>query len=422
MIPGYLHLDIRRGLKADLLNAALASLLPDQSSVQKTIASLGVDGLSYAVTEYAHCSLRGHDIKFFIDDIPVTVGNRSLHANEIFAQSIVNLKDLRFWLQQKPVPVGVSALVQRIFEQLECSAFTEQRLVSGDALWLVCQVVTFCAQINALDPKFITATKICSSEHGNFSERHDALSLTNSTWINHILVGMPVIEVDDASPIDVVALAFIKALAGHVGARGESRILKIGIGLAAGTSLLSPLIAEALWCEPSLPESMTEHGPSAHARTNSLHEIAGVVSASTDMVQLSSSLSLHGALSLHWQLVQRDRNVSCYAVRFLVNDEDKRDAIEAFLIKGAAFDVTVAVIERHELQRRLVSVPIGTGNKATSARFYEYLYLDKTVRVEPLKEDLDLYVNKTDYSVDVARSDLLLAWKKWRGRVVSEDA
>jgi len=63
---------------------------------------------------------------------------------------------------------------------------------------------------------------------------------------------------------------------------------------------------------------------------------------------------------------------------------------------------------------------LGHGNKSISARFNEYIYYDKCVRVEPVKEDLEAYVQKTDYSIEVARADLLMAWKKWRGHIADE--
>jgi hypothetical protein len=296
------------------------------------------------------------------------------------------------------------------------------KIYSVDALWLVSHAVLFSALIDDLDPKFITTTKICVGEDSASVAFREILSLNDNGWLNQMLIGIPIIETRKPLPLDVVAVAALKALAGHIGARGESRIRNVGIGLGEGEALGEPLMVEAIWCEASLLESVTETGQNSRPRLSSVHEITGITAPSTDMAMLSAALSLHGASAISFHLVQREKNSSGYLMRFLVSDEDKRDALEAFLIKGGALDVSVALVERHELNRRLVSVPIGTGNKASAVRFFEYVFFDKTVRVEPIKEDLDQYVLKTDYSVDVARSDLLLAWKKWRGRVVSEDA
>jgi hypothetical protein len=419
MLPGYLHFECRLGLRIDLLNAALASLLTDHVLVSKAIASIGIKGLSYAVIERTVSSIKGHGLAFYLDGVSLEDEQARRQLDNIFSGDVVDLGTLAQWLVQLPLAPSVSALVRTILSHLVTRNYSEQRLKAGDALALSCHVVMFSAIIDALDPKFITATKFRIGEpcHGG-----DILSLTDSRWLNQVLMDLPTIEVDDVIAVDVVAVACIKALAGRIGARGESRIRKVGIGIDKGQSLLSPIVIEVLWCEPSLPESMTEHGLNAHARVDSLHEITGAIDATTDVLHLTKNLCLHGAMSISWHLAQREKNSSCYMVRFLVRDGDKSDAIEAFLVKGAAFDVVTSVVERQELNRRVVSVPIGTGNKATTVRFFEYLYLDKTVRVLPMKEDLDHYVQKTDYSVDVARSDLMLAWKKWRGRVVSEDA
>lgn len=417
MLPGYLHLDCRRGLRADLLNAALLSLLSDHEVVVKAIDALAIDGVSLVVREVTIASIKGFTSQF----VPSESDEAKKLAVNVFGHSEICVKAIQRWLDQKPLAPSVNGIAQKILAQLVTDIFTEHKLCGRDALYLVCHVVLFSAIIDALDPKFITATKIGFCEQSNRSAS-TTLSLSDSMWLNQLLINMPAIEMDEAIPVDVVGIACIKALAGHIGVRGESRIHKVGIGLAHGDSLLTPHVVEALWCEPTLPESMNELGFNNYLRLYSLHEVAGVLAATTDVAQIISALTQHGAMGITCHLAQREKSISCYVMRFLVRDADKRDTLLAFLIKAAATDVTVTAVERHELNKRLVSVPIGTGNKTSTVRFFEFIYLDKTVRVEPVKEDLDLYVQKTDYSVDVARSDLMLAWKKWRGRVVSEDA
>lgn len=422
MLPGYLHFDVRRGLRADLVNSALISHLEDHGPLKKSLDSLGIANLTYIVSEQIILGVKGQYLQFYLDSRPILLAlDDSDLGRVVFGADEVSIKYLRGWLEKKALPVSTLALVLKILDQLITPVFCEHQLSSNDVLWVLCHTLAFCAQIDALDPKFISTTKICVSEGGEDSLSRN-LSLNDRMWLNQILVNMPIIEVKEAVFIDVLGVAFIKALAGHMGARGDVRVLKVGIGLAQGIAMQKPILVEAHWCEANLPASINECGLSNRARLDSVHEISGAVSATSDISHLSAALSLHGANSITWHLAQRERNQSCYLVRFLVSDEDKRDAIEAFLIKGGAFDVTVSVVERHELNRRMVSVPIGTGNKASSVRFYEYIYFGKTVRVEPVKEDLEGYVQKTDYSADVARSDLMLAWKKWRGRVVSEDA
>ncbi len=42
MLPGYLHFDVRRGLSSDMLNASMAALLRDQTSVREALDALGL--------------------------------------------------------------------------------------------------------------------------------------------------------------------------------------------------------------------------------------------------------------------------------------------------------------------------------------------------------------------------------------------
>lgn len=452
MLPGYLHFDVRRGLKADMLNASMSVLLSDNSCVRNTLDALGLKEISLRVTEDKKRGFLGQQIHFYVGSILVrprfiNEPSRSLRSEktmpkwdrgnitscsptiteektaEIFAESLlirdcVNGEQISFdrirdlFLQGlKPT---VCAIALKIIDEL--TRFSEDTLPGEDALWLVCHLAMLCAQVDALDPKFISASNICIGHKKLISSRNKNLSLTDDMWINQLLMMLPVIEVEEILPIDVLGLAFIKVLAGQIGLRGESTILKIGRGFDTWSYECGGVI-EALWCEADLPESMNDYGPGNNARIKFLHEISGLVKATTSMPNLCSMLSLHGAKTISWQLVQGEQDLMHYRINFFCNSDDKHEVVEALLIKGGAQNVCVRMVEHHELNRRLVAVPLGFGNKTSSIRFFEYTYYDKTVRVEPIKEDLDEYIEKTDYSIDVARSDLLLAWKKWRGKV-----
>ncbi len=331
----------------------------------------------------------------------------------------IALDKIRDLFLSKDLKPQISALALKILDELFCKTFEEQSLAGCDALWLLCHLVALCAQVEALDPKFISATKIVVGERNSRGLPDRTLSLTSDTWVNALLTTMPIVEINEAVDVDVLAIAFIKTLAGQFGARGDSTILQVGIGLSSRTCQGFNYI-EALWCEARLPESIVERGITNKARLLFNHEVSGFVKASTELPHLCGLLALHGAKSIAWHLVHGEKSHTYYYIKFNCGDDDKREVIEAFLVKGGAESVSVHIAEHHELNRQLASVPMGTGNKTFSVRFYEYIYYDKTVRVEPLQEDLDHYVQKTNYSTDVARSDLLLAWKKWRGRVATE--
>lgn len=453
MVPGYLHFDVRRGLRADMLNAAMSSLLHGDECIRKAFDSLDLHEITFVMGDNVARGVRGATLHFYVAETLITLDKSIAKSKTISKMSAlwnrgsdrpqnetpekpsaafltnpflhscmmgesVLVSDLGELFKSGKVKPTISGLALKILDQLASPIFVDQRLNGGDALWLLCHLVTLCAQIDALDPKYITATRLCISPN-KLANDAQQLSLVNDLWLTQVLAMVPFFETNDQISVDVLAVAFLKALAGQFGPRGESVILKSGIGISSFQDAALGLV-EALWCEAHLPPSMTQCGPSNTARRNSVHEIVGIVPSTTEIAHLCSTLSLHGALSITWHLVQGEKNAAYYALRFFSNDDDKREIIEAFLVKGSANEVSIRVVERHELNRRIVSVPIGTGNKSFSIRFCEYVYLDKTVRVEPLKEDLDHYVRQTDYSVEVARSDLLFAWKKWRGRVALE--
>lgn len=264
--------------------------------------------------------------------------------------------------------------------------------------------------IDKLNPKYISSTKI------NIGLNHSRKTqdIKSDLILRNLLHMMPSYEVDYLVPIDIAAVAFLKVVVSHFGARGDSVILQSTQAWSDdGRHML-----EALWCEACLPDTISELGPSNKARIKFSYDVQGLVQASLDISSIISMLSLHGARKISSCLVQAERSQNFYAVSFVVHEDYKREAVEAFLVKGAAIAVRVIACEYHELNKRIVSVPLGSANKTSSANFIEYVYLDKIVRVEPCQEEIAQYLEKNNYSIDVARSDLLKIWKKWRGHII----
>jgi len=455
MQPGFLHFDLRRALKADMMNAAMSKFLPSEESIRKAFDSLDLKEITWERVCDASSGLKGHVIQFYANKIlisssftspkacrrganralwdeknqehshnnslanPDTLGAKNSLIQACLSQERISLEQLKKPFLLPGAGLEIAGLSLEILSNLECDAFVNQKLAGQDALWLLCHLVMHTALLAALDPKFLSASKIYINTPTKSHPRSSNLDLQNETWLRHILKRVPVVEVAEGPELefDVLAAAFVKSLVGQFGPRGDSVILDMGIGL----SRKSKAFIEALWCEASLPDTMSEIGPTNSPRAQHLFEIIGQIpAASADMSALSSSMSLHGAQSLSYYLVQGEKNSMAYLMRFLVSYDRQKEALEAFLIKGNARHAAVKAVECHELNKRLVSVPMGNGNSVDSYRFYEYIYYERCVRVEPLAEDLALYAQKTQYSIDVSRSDLLMAWKKWRGQTVEK--
>lgn len=452
MRPGFLHFDLRRALKADMMNAAMSKFLVSQACLREAFDSLGLKEISWEFVCDASFGVQGRVVQFYANNfliscaasnpkIPSRVNTRALwdkntlepkaplvDISNIAAQNKlvqaclagerVSLEELKKPFLLQNASLEIAGLSLEILGNLECEVFVHQKLAGLDALWLLCNLVMHTALVAALDPKFLSASKIYVSPDLKLpANTSNTLGLNDQTWLRNILRGIPCVEVDEDLEADVLAAAFVKSLVGQFGPRGDSVILDMGIGI----SPKSRAFTEALWCEASLPDTMTETGITNSPRSHYLFEVVGQISAaSADMISLSSAMSLHGAKSISYVLVQSEKNSLAYLMRFLVNHERQREALEAFLIKGNAQHVVMKAVECHELNKRLVSIPMGSGNKTDSCRFYEYIYYEHCVRVEPLPEDLDFYAQKTNYSIDVARSDLLMAYKKWRGQTVEK--
>lgn len=424
MVPGYLHFDASSGLTAPLLNAAMADLLRDQQCLREALRVLDLEAIEVAIAE-EQSYVRGASVRFsyegqafeMIDAALCPIKNPFLKA--CLASESVDLSFLFEPFTNSRLDPRISALAFKILEHLKSPRLVEPKLKGADGLLLFCHTLMLAAQLRALDPKLVTASPL----HWGIAGRGTVscgsiLRLDDPLWISDTLRGLPFSEVEGEVALDALALAFIKSVSGLFGPRGACRVLQLGIGFAKHGA--AKALLEASWCEASIPDTISELGPSNKAKYFPLLEVSGLVPAGFDMPSVVSMLSLHKAMTITFHMVHGEKNVDFHLVRFLIKYEHKKDALEAFLLKAAASNVTLSAVESHELNKRMVLVPLGHGNKSSSARFFEYIYYDKCVRVEPWKEDLEAYVKKTDYSVEVARADLLMAWKKWRGRAVED--
>lgn len=412
-------------MSADALLASMLGFVPDLTPLKQAFFALGLHDISFRVGSAEIYGVQGSVIHFYYDSFlisPLVNDTEKLHKINVLpdqhellqcliADQKVSLKDLKRLFLHKRLKPAVSALAIKIIEHLETPAFPNHMLFAHEAVWLFCHVLGLVVIIDLLDPKFI------SSSHLQIGQSHNSGSkstLVDPIWMDHILMNMPAFFVKDNVETDVVAIAFMKTVCGHFGPRGMSCILHVSIGHGCAS------LSEALWCEANLPASIVECGPTNKAKVASIYEVKGHIKPTFDMPHLASVMTLHGAQFFTWHLVHGEKMQTFFEARFVCSEQDKHEAMEAFLVKAGALKVSLSTIEQHELNRRLVSLPMGHGNKTFSVRFYEYVYYDKIVRAEPLEEDLDAYMQKTNYSPEVARGDLLMAWKKWRGRIASE--
>lgn len=418
MLPGFLHFDLTRGLTAPMVNAALAHLIGSDEAIIRALSLLNLGEVCCKLNHYNN-HVQGRIMSFFIGEKALDSYDESFQniknpfIKECLENEYIELDALFKPFHHKALDVRISALALTIMENLRGTGSAEQRVPRNQSLWIFCHTLAFSAQLRELDPKFITSTPIFKGamNEGEKSFVHD------SYRIEDVLLGLPLCEIGDARLLDALAIAFIKSVTSSFGARGAMTMLKHGVGFKDDAK---DAMVQASWCEANLPDTIAEVGLRNAPKHNFMSEVSGLVLASSDVVELVSMLSLARAMSISYHLVQGERNNNFYSVRFLIRHEDKREALEAFLVKACAMQVVEKSVECHELKKRVATVSLGHGNKATIVRFFEYLYYDKCVRVEPFKEDLEAYSKKTDHSIEVARADMLMAWKKWRGCMVED--
>ncbi|HXW60622.1 MAG TPA: hypothetical protein VEK06_03695, partial [Myxococcota bacterium] len=292
MLPGYLHIDASRGLTAPLLNAAMADLLGDDQCIKQALLALDLNEIEIEVVQLLN-NVRGKALNFYWQDKPFS-DVKSPIIRACLGGDGVSLTALSELYLDKRLDPRVSGVALKILEHLHSPLFVEQKLSGPDALWLFCHTLALSAQLRKLDPKFISSTPLYRGVAAGVFSQSGFLSLDDRLWSNEIVRGLPIIEVSAEIAFDVLALAFIKAVASTFGPRGASIIIHIGIGLSkSGGSLL-----EASWCEASLPDTVFEVGLNNKPKCSALIEVTGLVAFGCDMPAIVSMLSLNRAMAI----------------------------------------------------------------------------------------------------------------------------
>lgn len=436
MKPGYLHFDLRRGLTADML---IASMIFSKKHTLDIFNSLNLKDISISIDQDAALDMKGLSVRFYINNQPIDgrsfkadknftpknyiwhdkdtkITKTNLNCKNTFLHHLAmneqtSLPEIKNFILSHDLKPEITNLAVKIIDELSCPLFVEQKLGGRDALWLICHVLMLCGQLDFLDPKYVSANRISLGQSKTNSSKLNSLDI-----IHHILLGTPFNEIKDNVPADIVAAAFLKVVVGHFGLRGLSTILNIGVGISSALGHEQSLII-AHWCEAEFPNSINDLGKLSGAKIKNSYEMSALVPTRQSMDHLALLLAKSGAEHIYWHHVNTMDGQSFYEVRFMAHGDDKKRTIETLLLRADASGVRIVNAEEHELSHRIAAASLGSGNKKSSLRFKEYIYYSDIIRAEPLKQDLDEYMDTTGYSMDVARADLLMAYKKWRQKI-----
>lgn len=439
---GYLYFDLNRGCTASMLISALASLGVTADELNDGLKKASLGEIKAVIEEVVRDGLKCQAVYFYLDKTLLTFPKKSpsfarpnvpfkpkwdaplanemsvmspssLHnvssssfINRCLGPDQVSLKEIEEFVRTAQCAPDVLGLSLQILSHLKSDLFVEQKMAGDEALWFTVHLLALSVGLRMLDPSFILATKIVTTRD---LFRKD---VKESMWLYETLKCLPVVESNESISIDVLAVAFIKTVAAQFGERGESTIVKIGLGAETSLNNHAHQIT-ALLCEAVLPKTMIEPSQSDTCSSHRVFLVSALVPVTASVSILAENLEKLLAKEFHQHLVHKN-NESLFSVHFIINEENKEAALKSLFSVGQVHNVTVKPATLYSLKERLVAVPIGYGNKQLSMRFMEYVLGQEVVKVDPVEEDLLSYIHQTDFSMDVARKDLLEAWKKWR--------
>lgn len=288
----------------------------------------------------------------------------------------------------KPDPISVS-LIQKSQQELEQVGYTPTRQDIDDLTQLALLLTN-------LDPSAVSCTRIPLSFSPDHPHRTELLKLSEF---------LPVYDKEWPAPsCDLVALAWIKTCAARFGARGESRLIKMGVGM-------NPEV-RALWCKLAPIVTRTTLDSSALPRVSNLLQASCLIADSNLIPELVYRLEQIGCKKTWTTQVLEQGNQPKTLFSAIANEASQNQIIEIFLILGQASEIQLQVIEQHSLQKRTIGVAFGTVQKQQVCRVVESLWGDRILRADPLQEDLMALTKSSGQAQEIIRADILSAWKK----------
>lgn len=372
-----LHFDLSQGCTARALCAALLDLGASLKAVETALPGVQVS--------YADKSLD------FLD-----ASGRSLQRGTqltILKRPTTKAKPRWHHREHGAVPVGALAKQEEpILAPIPAALLEKSKRLLADAGYTptpqdMCELTAFCVLLADLDPKAVSATRIPLSISPENPARAVLLKLSES---------VPVYEKEWPAPsCDPASLAILKACVSHFGARGDSRLIKLGMGF-------DPEV-RALLCDTGAATS--------EPRIAKLVEVSAYLTDTNLISELVHRLNQVGAKKI-WSSQVMDQGIHPKTLlNIIASESDYNKIIEAFLILGQPAEIQSHIIEQHALQKRTVSVTLGQRQKLQVCRVVEYLWGDRILRADPLPEDLNSLANANNQLQEIVRADVLNAWK-----------
>lgn len=446
MSPGFLHFNLRHGLSADLLACAMAELLGHTKPISAFLSKIFPDHkVDVILQQEQHQGLKGAVLQIYFDGKLLDLCAKESHFNsskslnfvwdrgisktleahenesdqstffDLADQTLVSLDFIETIFKKAALNKTSLGLAIKILSSLKELSVIEPRLESGEALWLCCYLGALLSLLEALEPKFISCSRIFLGDDFK-NNRDNNCFLSHPLLIRELAKNLPTCELSSESLVDALGLAFIKNLSSNFGTRSAGSILEIALGFSPSHHHLAHHYVEALWVEPLLPKSITDLGLNNFPHINHLIKVEALLPHYINIEHLCRKLVPLGASSIYYQLINRFDGNHAYALNLCVHEDQKKPLMKLLLLEGEAYKLISYFAEEQELKKRQVSLPLGQGQKAQNIRFYEACYLQDVARVDINAQDLASYAQKNNFSQEMARQNLLNLWQKWRGK------
>lgn len=394
---GYLHFDVTQGCTAKTLNGALFGLVGSLEVIEKSIDALGVSDVKAVIHQEKKKQVTGRSIEFV-----------TKKATDKF-NSWEDVKEQLLASRLSPVVIArVNKILNLLQSALERSQDSREivALSPEEFFGILCESVVFSALIQDLNPFEITSTFL------PLSEFHMESNLDWYACLLSLIEEVPTYECAQPAPYsEPLAVAMLKSIVNRFGPRGYSTLLKTGVGAVKNSSQYA-LLTRALWCEPSQVASRTTQALSQVPSVSPLLLVKGILGVQVDQRELYRRLVSLGAQAVFTLQVLDQTMATRTMLTAHVPHIQVDSVIEALLVTGEATEVATFPVEYHSLQRRIVTVALGSEQKREYCRVTEFVWGNKVIRVEPLSEDLANLVKATGFSQDAIRSDVLMAWRK----------
>ncbi len=448
---GYIHFDVTQGCTAELLISALLALHHDTKVVQQAFLQAGITDIHPHLSEIHSKNRRSYSLEFRDEnnhllqwpeqieqskyrstkkhapkwDHPknaateIEIGTASSgvaiaglakikEAVSTFEANppMTALVDADSWLKKTQLDPILHALIRKTWKILaqslhESHGCPEHPVVLPQAfiLKMQCEVVAFCALLTQLDPSVITASILpISSPPLKKDAEFDAHS-----WLLTITSELPTYERAWPAPYsDVVGAALLKAIAASFGARGDSCLFKMGVGLPRIFIAHSPILCRALLCK--------NKSTRLSAQRDRVEQVQAELAPHSDLQMVKHQLTMLGATSLRIGFSAAD--FACPTLSLLLPASSLQQALHIIFTIGGAKDATTSSVERHSLSQREIAVPYGRGQTEQQCRITEWMYGEDVVRVEPNQDDIAIISQKTGFSHDAIRSDVMSRQKR----------